>query len=63
MRINDGRAIPSFISQALRSEELTVFGSGNQTRSFCYISDLVEGIYRLMISVSMSRSISGTRAK
>lgn len=50
MRINDGRAIPSFISQALRNEDLTVFGSGNQTRSFCYISDLVEGIYRLMIS-------------
>ena len=50
MRINDGRAIPTFISQALRNEDLTVFGSGKQTRSFCYISDLVEGIYRLMIS-------------
>lgn len=50
MRVNDGRAIPNFISQALRGESLTVFGSGNQTRSFCYISDLVEGVYRLMIS-------------
>jgi dTDP-glucose 4,6-dehydratase len=50
MRINDGRAIPTFISQALRAEELTVFGDGKQTRSFCFISDLVEGIYRLMVS-------------
>ncbi len=50
MRLNDGRAIPTFIGQALRNEELTVFGSGKQTRSFCYISDLVDGIYRLMIS-------------
>lgn len=50
MRVNDGRAIPTFISQALRGEELTVFGTGKQTRSFCYISDLIEGIYRLMIS-------------
>ncbi len=50
MRINDGRAIPTFISQALRGQSLTVFGAGTQTRSFCYISDLVQGIYRLMIS-------------
>jgi dTDP-glucose 4,6-dehydratase len=50
MRLNDGRAIPSFASQALRNENVTVFGSGKQTRSFCYISDLVEGIFRLMIS-------------
>src|SRR5438132_10164879 len=50
MRINDGRAIPTFISQALRGEDLTVFGNGKQTRSFCFISDLVEGIFRLMIS-------------
>ncbi len=50
MRVNDGRAIPTFISQALRGEALTVFGAGNQTRSFCYISDLVDGLYRLMIS-------------
>ncbi len=50
MRINDGRAIPTFISQALRDEDLTAFGDGSQTRSFCYISDLVEGIYRLLMS-------------
>jgi dTDP-glucose 4,6-dehydratase len=50
MRLNDGRAIPAFISQALRNEDLTVFGNGKQTRSFCYISDLVDGISRLMIS-------------
>src|SRR5262249_7164091 len=50
MRINDGRAIPSFISEALRGEEITVFGNGKQTRSFCYISDLVDGIFRLMVS-------------
>ncbi len=48
MRISDGRAVPTFIAQALRGEDLTVFGRGNQTRSFCYISDLVEGIIRLM---------------
>jgi dTDP-glucose 4,6-dehydratase len=50
MRINDGRAVPSFISQALRNEDVTVFGDGRQTRSFCYISDLVDGIIRLMHS-------------
>ena len=50
MRIDDGRAIPTFICQALRGEELTVFGDGSQTRSFCYISDMVEGLYRLMLS-------------
>jgi dTDP-glucose 4,6-dehydratase len=50
MRIRDGRAIPAFISQALQDEPLTVFGNGKQTRSFCYISDLVEGIYRLLTS-------------
>ena len=47
MRVNDGRAVPTFISQALRGEHLTIFGSGSQTRSFCYISDLVDGILRL----------------
>ncbi len=47
MRINDGRAIPAFMSQALRGEEVTVFGDGKQTRSVCYVSDLIEGIYRL----------------
>ncbi len=50
MRIRDGRAVPEFISQALRNEDVTVFGDGRQTRSFCYISDLVDGIIRLMLS-------------
>jgi len=50
MRINDGRAVPSFISQALRGEDVTVFGDGCQTRSFCYIDDLVNGIVKLMLS-------------
>ncbi|MBI1875438.1 MAG: SDR family oxidoreductase [Acidobacteria bacterium] len=50
MRVNDGRAVPTFISQALRDEDLTIFGDGTQTRSFCYISDLVDGIVRLMHS-------------
>jgi dTDP-glucose 4,6-dehydratase len=50
MRIHDGRAVPEFISQALRGEELTIFGNGTQTRSFCFISDLVDGILRLMAS-------------
>ncbi|MGB0885902.1 MAG: UDP-glucuronic acid decarboxylase family protein [Chitinophagales bacterium] len=50
MRLNDGRALPAFIGQALRGEDITVFGDGSQTRSFCYIDDLVEGIYRLLHS-------------
>lgn len=50
MRIDDGRVLPSFLSQALRGEGLTVFGDGSQTRSFCYVDDLVEGIYRLLMS-------------
>ncbi|MER3523044.1 MAG: NAD-dependent dehydratase [Ignavibacteria bacterium] len=50
MRIEDGRAIPAFISQALRNEDVTVFGDGSQTRSVCYVDDLIEGIYRLMLS-------------
>jgi dTDP-glucose 4,6-dehydratase len=50
MRINDGRAIPAFMSQALRNEDVTVFGDGSQTRSVCYVSDLIDGIYRLMMS-------------
>ena len=50
MRLNDGRALPAFIGQALRGEDLTVFGDGCQTRSFCYVDDLVEGIYRLLLS-------------
>jgi dTDP-glucose 4,6-dehydratase len=49
-RIDDGRVVPSFIAQALRGEPLTVFGDGSQTRSFCYVSDLIEGIYRLLHS-------------
>jgi len=50
MRLNDGRVVPALISQALRNEPLTIFGDGSQTRSFCYVSDLVEGIYRLLMS-------------
>lgn len=50
MRINDGRVVPAFINQALRNKALTVFGNGTQTRSFCYISDLVKGIYKLLLS-------------
>jgi dTDP-glucose 4,6-dehydratase len=50
MRLNDGRALPAFIGQALRGEDMTVFGDGSQTRSFCYVDDLVEGIYRLLLS-------------
>jgi dTDP-glucose 4,6-dehydratase len=50
MRLNDGRALPAFIGQALRGEDLTVFGDGSQTRSFCYVEDLIEGIYRLLLS-------------
>lgn len=50
MRLNDGRALPAFIGQALRGEDMTVFGDGSQTRSFCYVDDLVDGIYRLLLS-------------
>ncbi len=50
MRLDDGRVLPAFIGQALRGEDLTAFGDGSQTRSFCYVSDLVEGIYRLLLS-------------
>jgi dTDP-glucose 4,6-dehydratase len=50
MRINDGRVVPAFISQAIKHKPVTVFGAGTQTRSFCYVSDLIEGIYRLMMS-------------
>lgn len=49
MRIDDGRVVPTFIAQALRGEDLTVFGDGSQTRSFCYVTDLVEGIFRLLV--------------
>lgn len=50
MRLNDGRALPAFIGQALRGEDITVFGDGSQTRSFCFVADLIEGIYRLLLS-------------
>jgi dTDP-glucose 4,6-dehydratase len=50
MRLNDGRALPAFMSQALKGEDITVFGDGSQTRSFCYVDDLIEGIYRLLMS-------------
>lgn len=50
MRLNDGRVLPAFIGQALRGEDLTIFGDGTQTRSFCYVDDLIEGIYRLLMS-------------
>jgi dTDP-glucose 4,6-dehydratase len=50
MRLNDGRVLPAFVGQALRGEDLTVFGDGSQTRSFCYVDDLIEGIYRLLMS-------------
>ena len=50
MRLNDGRVLPTFISQALKGEDLTVFGDGSQTRSFTYVDDLIEGIFRLLKS-------------
>ena len=50
MRINDGRVVPAFVSQAIKNKPVTIFGKGTQTRSFCYVSDLIEGIYRLMMS-------------
>lgn len=50
MRLNDGRVVPAFMGQALRGEDLTIFGDGSQTRSFCYVDDLIEGIYRLLLS-------------
>jgi len=50
MRLNDGRVLPAFIGQALRGEDLTIFGDGSQTRSFCYVDDLIEGIHRLLLS-------------
>ncbi|MFT6716552.1 MAG: dTDP-glucose 4,6-dehydratase, partial [Saprospiraceae bacterium] len=50
MRLNDGRVLPAFIGQALRGEDMTIFGDGSQTRSFCYVDDLVEGIYKLLLS-------------
>ena len=50
MRVNDGRALPAFFSQAIENKDITVFGDGSQTRAFCYVDDLIEGIYRLLLS-------------
>ncbi len=50
MKLNDGRVVPAFLDQALRARPMTIFGDGSQTRSFCYVSDLVDGLYRLMLS-------------
>ena len=64
MRPNDGRVVPAFIQQALRGEPLTVFGDGTQTRSFCYVDDLVEGIWRLLKSGrARPGATSATRAR
>jgi len=63
MRLNDGRVVPAFISQALRNEPLTVFGDGSQTRSFCYVSDLVDGIYRLLMSNEVNPTNIGNPAE
>ncbi len=58
MRLNDGRALPAFMGQALRGENITVFGDGSQTRSFCYVDDLIEGIYRLLMKVDYHNPIN-----
>ena len=63
MRVNDGRVVPAFISQALRNEPLTVFGDGSQTRSFCYVSDLIEGIYLLLMSDEVQPTNIGNPAE
>jgi dTDP-glucose 4,6-dehydratase len=63
MRINDGRVVPAFISQSLKNEPLTVFGDGSQTRSFCYVSDLVDGIYRLLMSDEVNPTNIGNPAE
>ena len=63
MRVNDGRVVPAFIAQALRNEPLTVFGDGSQTRSFCYVSDLIEGIYRLLMSDEVQPTNIGNPAE
>jgi dTDP-glucose 4,6-dehydratase len=63
MRVNDGRVVPAFISQALRNEPLTVFGDGSQTRSFCYVSDLIDGIYRLLMSNEVQPTNIGNPAE
>ena len=53
MKLNDGRVVPSFLDQALRGEPITVYGDGSQTRSFCYVDDLVDGLYRLLLSAEV----------
>ena len=58
MRVNDGRVVPTFLTQALRGEPITIYGTGTQTRAFCYVSDLVDGIFRLANSKSTGRSMS-----
>ena len=63
MRLNDGRVVPAFVSQALRNEPMTVFGDGSQTRSFCYVSDLIEGIYRLLMSDEVQPTNIGNPAE
>ena len=63
MRVRDGRVVPAFVSQALRNEPLTVFGDGSQTRSFCYVADLVEGIYRLLMSDEVEPTNIGNPAE
>ncbi|HEU4886277.1 MAG TPA: UDP-glucuronic acid decarboxylase family protein [Thermoanaerobaculia bacterium] len=63
MRVKDGRVVPAFISQALRNEPLTVFGDGSQTRSFCYVSDLIDGIYRLLMSAERQPTNIGNPAE
>ena len=63
MRPYDGRAIPTFIRQALENKPLTVFGDGSQTRSFCYVDDLIRGLYPSPRAASTSRSTSATRTR
>jgi len=63
MRINDGHVVPAFISQSLKNEPLTVFGDGSQTRSFCYVSHLVDGIYRLLMSDEVNPTNIGNPAE
>jgi len=63
MRLNDGRALPNFVYQALSGSPITIYGDGKQTRSFCFVSDLIEGIYRLMLSDEHLRLTSATPAK
>jgi dTDP-glucose 4,6-dehydratase len=63
MKLNDGRVVPAFLDQALQGEPITIFGDGSQTRSFCYVSDLVDGLYRLMLSDEVMPGQSGQSAR